>query len=186
MSSAALIAIGTGTDRSCGKAAPRSGDPPDAARKPGGDDTRMTALVPDLDQVTVEHAMHAGVFTCAEDASLEAAAALMARYSIHCVVVLEGPDDEKPWGIVSDLDLVSAAFDHDVADWTAGTAAGTPAVTIEADAPLRRAAQLMREYGISHLVVVDPGADTPLGVISTLDLARFVAGDQEDASSGRR
>lgn len=144
----------------------------------------MTALAPDLDQVTVEHAMHAGVFTCAEDASLEAAAALMARYSIHCVIVLEGSDDEKPWGIVSDLDLVSSAFDHDAAAWTAGTAAGTPAVTIEADAPLRRAAQLMREYGISHLVVVDPGAQTPLGVISTLDLARVIAESQEGGNSG--
>ena len=76
-----------------------------------------------------------------------------------------------------DLDLISAAFDHDVGDWKAGEAAGTPAVTIESDAPLRRAAQLMREYGIAHLVVVDPDAGTPLGVISTLDLARIIAGN---------
>lgn len=57
-------------------------------------------------------------------------------------------------------------------------------MTIEADAPLRRAAQLMREYGISHLVVVDPGAQTPLGVISTLDLARVIAESQEGGNSG--
>lgn len=132
-----------------------------------------------LEQLTVADAMHAGVLTCPEDASLAAAAATMARYSIHCVVVLEGPDDEKPWGVIWDLDLVSAAFDHDADDWKAGEAAGTPAVTIGSDAPLRRAAQLMREYGIAHLVVVDSDAGTPLGVISTLDLARIIAGNLE-------
>ena len=52
-------------------------------------------------------------------------------------------------------------------------------MTIESDAPLRRAAQLMREYGIAHLVAVDPDAGTPLGVISTLDLARIIAGNLE-------
>jgi CBS domain-containing protein len=130
-----------------------------------------------LETLTVRDAMHAGVFTCAEDASLDMAAAMMARYSIHCVVVLEGPDDEKPWGVISDLDLISAAFDHDTTAWKAGAAAGSPAVMIGVDAPLRRAAQLMREYGIAHLVVVDADAQTPLGVISTLDLARVIAGN---------
>jgi CBS domain-containing protein len=130
-----------------------------------------------LETLTVGDAMHAGVFTCGEDASLDMAAAIMARYSIHCVVVLEGPDDEKPWGVISDLDLVSAAFDHDTAGWKAGQAAGSPAVMIGADAPLGRAAQLMREYGIAHLVVVDGDARTPLGVISTLDIARVIAGN---------
>jgi CBS domain-containing protein len=132
-----------------------------------------------LERLKVADAMHAGVLTCAEDASLADAAAIMAAYSIHCVVVLDSPDDEKPWGVISDLDLVSAAFDHDAGDWKAGEAAGTPAVMIESDAPLRRAAQLMREYGITHLVVVDSEAQTPLGVISTLDLARVVAGNRE-------
>ena len=133
-----------------------------------------------LEQLTVADAMHAGVFTCPEDASLEVAAAMMAHYSIHCVVVLEGPDDDKPWGVISDLDLVSAAFDHDAGQWKAGEAAGSPAVMIGADAPLRRAAQLMREYGIAHLVVVDPERGSPLGVISTLDLARVIAANPED------
>ena len=147
----------------------------------GGDDAGMTTsqelTSTTLERLTVGDAMHAGVFTCGEDASLDMAAAMMAQYSIHCVVVLEGPDDEKPWGVISDLDLISAAFDHDTAEWKAGEAAGSPAVMIGADAPLRRAAQLMREYGIAHLVVVDADARTPLGVISTLDIARVIAGN---------
>jgi CBS domain-containing protein len=132
-----------------------------------------------LDELTVADAMHAGVFTCAEDTSLEAAAAMMAGHSIHCVVVLEGPDEEKPWGVISDLDLVSAAFDSEAREWKAGEAAASPAVTIGSDETLRRAAQLMREYGIAHLVAVDSDSSMPLGVISTLDLARAIAESAE-------
>jgi CBS domain-containing protein len=141
--------------------------------------TSQDNAVPALDELTVGDAMHAGVFTCSEDTSLEAAAAMMAVHSIHCVVVLAGPDEETPWGVISDLDLISAAFDRDAGKWSAGEAAGSPAVMIGCDAPLCRAAQLMREYGISHLVVVDVDARTPLGVISTLDLARAIAEDRK-------
>ncbi len=49
-------------------------------------------------------------------------------------------------------------------------------MTVSSDDTLTRAAQLMREYGTSHLVVVDPESATPLGVLSTLDLARVLAG----------
>jgi CBS domain-containing protein len=133
-----------------------------------------------LEELTVADAMHAGVFTCSEDASLETAAAMMASRSIHCVVVLEGPDEEKPWGVISDLDLVSAAFARDAREWKAGEAAGSPTVTIGSDQPLCRAAQLMREYGITHLVAVDPDTSMPLGVISTLDLARVIAESRKD------
>jgi CBS domain-containing protein len=34
----------------------------------------------------------------------------------------------------------------------------------------------MREYGSAHLVVVDPASDRPVGILSTLDLARALAG----------
>jgi CBS domain-containing protein len=152
----------------------------DAGGRTRGEHARMTiSQVTTLEQLTVGDVMHPGVFTCAEDASLEVAAAMMAGHSIHCVVVLEEANEDKPWGVISDLDLVSAAFDHDAAEWKAGAAAATPAVTIGVDAPLRRAAQLMREYGIAHLVAVDPDAGTPLGIISTLDLARVIAQNRE-------
>jgi CBS domain-containing protein len=41
--------------------------------------------------------------------------------------------------------------------------------------PLGRAVQLMTEHGVSHLVVIDRGSSRPLGVLSTLDIARVVA-----------
>ena len=43
--------------------------------------------------------------------------------------------------------------------------------------PLRRGAQLMTEYGTAHLVVVDPTTSPPLGVLSTLDVARTLASE---------
>ena len=44
------------------------------------------------------------------------------------------------------------------------------------DDDLRHAAQLMTESGVSHLAVVDPKTRRPVGVVSTLDVARAVAG----------
>jgi CBS domain-containing protein len=35
----------------------------------------------------------------------------------------------------------------------------------------------MAEYGIAHLAVTDPASGRPIGVISTLDIARAVCTD---------
>lgn len=131
-----------------------------------------------LAELRVSDAMHAGVLTCPMDAPLEMVAEMMASYGIHCVVVYKEPGVPVDgfWGVVSDLDLIAIAADGDVATRTAGSAAATPALRVSCDDTLDHAAQLMREYAISHLVVVDPDSDTPLGVLSTLDIARSLAG----------
>lgn len=46
---------------------------------------------------------------------------------------------------------------------------------MSADESLWRAAQLMKEHGVSHLVVVDAAAGYPLGVLSTLDIIAVYA-----------
>jgi CBS domain-containing protein len=51
----------------------------------------------------------------------------------------------------------------------------TPLVSVASDQPLERAAQLMAEYGSAHLAVTDPRTERPIGVISTLDVARAIA-----------
>ena len=48
-------------------------------------------------------------------------------------------------------------------------------MTVATDAPLARAAELMAEHGISHLAVVDPVSKRPVGILSTLDIARSIA-----------
>ena len=60
-------------------------------------------------------------------------------------------------------------------DRTAGELALTPAVIIKADAPLREAGELMISDDVHHLVVVAPGCERPIGVLSSLDLAAIVA-----------
>ena len=133
---------------------------------------------PRIGTVLVSEAMHAGVFTCEREALLSEVAAQMAGELVHCIVVESGSGDAgPPWGIVSDLDLVAAATVRDLDEQTAGGSAATPVVMVSPAETLDRAAQLMTEHGTSHLVVVDPRQQFPIGVLSTLDIAAILADD---------
>jgi CBS domain-containing protein len=126
---------------------------------------------PDSARIRVSDAMHRGVITCPRGASLDEVARLMSTKRVHCVVVTDdAASDRDLWGIVSDLDLAAAASVRALGDQTAGATAATPLLTIGPDETVQRAAQLMTEHGITHLVVVDDGR-RPVGVISTLDVA---------------
>ncbi len=129
-----------------------------------------------LADLRVDEAMHRGVVTCEQEASLSEVARVMADCSIHCIVVENTGGDAGPfWGIVSDLDLVAAATVRDLGDQTAGGTAASPVVMVTPTETLERAAQLMTEHATSHLVVVDTGLLRPVGVISTLDIAGALA-----------
>jgi CBS domain-containing protein len=54
-----------------------------------------------------------------------------------------------------------------------GALASTEIVTVDIDEPLERAAQLMVEHQVTHLLVVS-GA-RPVGILSTLDVAGCLA-----------
>jgi len=120
---------------------------------------------------TVGEAMTPGVLTCTPDTELRDVARMMARYHVHAIVVF-GPDQLDAWGVLSDLDLVGAI--GTVSD--AGTIAVSPVVTVTPDATLVDAARLMEENQSHHLLVTSEGG-LPVGVISTLDVARAFAGD---------
>jgi len=45
--------------------------------------------------------------------------------------------------------------------------------------PLREAAREMLAHGVSHVVVADPVAKRPVGVLSTLDVAGVLAWGEE-------
>lgn len=123
----------------------------------------------------VGEVMHEGVLTCGREESLAAVAGLMADHRVHCIVVTDEPSRAPSlWGVVSDLDLVAAASVRDLEEQVAGAAAATPALVIAPDDTLQRAAQLMVEHALTHLVVVHLGR--PVGVLSTLDLADSLAG----------
>jgi CBS domain-containing protein len=126
--------------------------------------------------LTVSSAMHAGVVTCRPETPLAKVARMMAGHRIHSVVVWSDPqeaDEEGTlWGVVSDLDL-ARAIAAGASGLTARAVASSPAVTIGPDESIRRAAELMVACGVAHLVVAKRGR--PVGVISTLDLARALA-----------
>ena len=128
----------------------------------------------------VADVMHRGLVSCARNASLKDVAELMAERRVHCVVVTDDPAAATAlWGVVSDLDLVAAASVRELEEQTAGVTATTPAITIEPHDSLQRAGYLMIRHSVSHLVVVEPATQHPVGVISTLDLATVLAGSTE-------
>jgi CBS domain-containing protein len=137
------------------------------------DTLRHTFHAPAFDDATVLDAMRLGVISCAPDTPLRELARVMATYRVHAVVISEMEGD-RPWGIVSDVDLAGAAG-HDIDRVTAREVRRTELITIGTDERLARAAQLMGEHRVAHLVVVQPHSGQPVGVLSTLDLAGVLA-----------
>ena len=138
----------------------------------------MTVTMAELHNGTVGEAMTPGVLTCLPVTPLRDVARMMARHRVHAIVVFATDDRLHPWGVVSDLDLVTAIGTHA----NAGAVAGSPVVTVVPDMPLERAAALMAENETSHLLVVsDRGL--PIGVLSTLDVARALAAEGDPGES---
>ena len=131
-----------------------------------------------FESATVGDAMSRGVISCPAETSLRVVARMMTTYGVHAIFVFEHADeDNEPprlWSVVSDLDLV-AATQLDLDTLTAGQSAVTPLVSVAADSPIGEAGSLMAQYGVAHLAVTEPGSRRPIGVISTLDIARAVA-----------
>jgi CBS domain-containing protein len=134
---------------------------------------RHAFSTPALDEATVLDVMRLGVVSCPPEASLREVARILANYRIHSVVITEIEGD-RPWGIVTDLDLAAAAGE-DVDKRTARDVARGDVVTVTADEKLAAAARLMVDNETAHLVVVQPHSGQPVGVISTLDLAGVLA-----------
>ena len=130
-------------------------------------------VVARLDLMTVEDHMHAGVVACDPGTSLTDVAEILSDHRIHCVVVagIDTTSDGSrlTWGTLTDRDLIRA-LDSREAGVTAGPIAATEIVTVDPSESLDRAVQLMNEHEITHLVVVEK--DFPVGVISSLDIAR--------------
>ncbi len=117
--------------------------------------------------------MHRGILCCAADAPLTEVAGIMARHRVHAVAVTGGRN-ARPFGVVSDLDVVAGVLGGD--QTTAGEVAATEPLSVSADERLDRAIQLMSEHGVAHLVVLEAASGYPIGVLSTLDVAAVLTG----------
>jgi CBS domain-containing protein len=142
-----------------------------------------TLMYPALGQLRVVDAMHPGLISCSLDTPLRTVARMMATYRVHAILVTAHGEEELPggglWGVVSDSDLLRAAEAGNLDEQPSGRVAATPVLTVSAKDELARAAQLMVEHEVAHVVVVEPKSARPVGVLSTLDIARALAGFPE-------
>lgn len=121
--------------------------------------------------------MRPGIISCGPKTDLTTVARMMAANHVHAVVVGRSErtgdgGERQSWGLITALDLVAAVLPGvGVAD--AGALASTEVVTVEASETLERAAQIMVEHQLSHLLVVSRSGP-PIGVVSTLDVAGCV------------
>jgi len=88
-------------------------------------------------------------------------------------VVVDDRVPEPP--VISDLDLIAALASGHYDELSASDIAGTEAVSIFEDEGLGRAAQLLSDHRVSHLVVRNQRRQ-PVGIVSTLDLAAAISG----------
>jgi CBS domain-containing protein len=83
-------------------------------------------------------------------------------------------------GVVSHTDLLRARATEDLWTHWPGLAARhlmtAPALTASAETPIEEAVARMESNHVHRLVVVDDDGVTPVGVISTSDLVRAMAG----------
>jgi CBS domain-containing protein len=139
---------------------------------------RGSFLVPTLSHATVADVMHPGILCCDPNASLTKVARVMALDHVHCVAVMalarDGSGESLVWGMISDIDVLEAGLE-DGAEPTARTLAKQPVITVRPNTPLREAGQAMVDNAVTHLVVVDPETQRPIGIISTLDIAGVLA-----------
>jgi len=111
---------------------------------------RGSFLMPAFTKATVADVMRAGVMSCPPGVPAVEVARTMATHHIHAVVVdgvsLDAVHGERlVWGVVSDLDLVRAAFTG-IEDLTAADLAATEPLTTTPETPLAEAAQTMDEH----------------------------------------
>ena len=150
--------------------------------------TTTTRAAAPLRQLKVIDVMHPGVICCPLDTPLDTVARMMATYRVHAIIVLAHESDELEggtlWGVISDADLMQAAQTADFETETARSLAATAPLTITSKEPLESAVQLMVEHEVTHLIVVERHTRRPIGVVSTLDVARALAGYTVGARAG--
>ena len=133
-----------------------------------------------LEDLRVIDAMHPGMISCPPETSLRTVARMMATYRVHAIIVHAHGDEDLPdgdhWGVVTDADLIRTARNGDLDELTARQITATPVLTVATADPLERAIQLMVEHEVSHLIAIERHSGRPIGVVSTLDVARALAG----------
>lgn len=128
----------------------------------------MTQTEPTVSKVMSKVVMAVELNSNARDCAKE-----MAKKGVSCAVITQGG---SAVGIVTERDLVSKVLAEtiDPKNVLVRDIMSTPLITISPNAPLTEAAELMAQYRVRRLVVVDQNG-TLSGIITTGDIARSLA-----------
>jgi len=122
---------------------------------------------------TVADVMAKPVMAVELNLSAEDCAKAMAKRGVSCAVVTQGG---SAVGIVTERDLVSKVLAESIEakNVLVRDIMSTPLITIGPGATLTNAAELMAQYWIRRLVVVDSTGNL-VGIVTTGDIARALA-----------
>ncbi len=125
-----------------------------------------------IDDVFVAQLMSTNLHTVAPDTLVADAAAVLLDHDISSALVVE---DDRLVGILTTTDFVDIVAKSQPKSQTTVERYMTPdPVTADAQDPVPAVAATMIERGFHHVPVVD--GDTPIGMITTSDLAAYVSG----------
>jgi len=128
----------------------------------------MTQGEPTVEKVMSKSVMAVELNTNAKDCSRA-----MAKRGVSCAVITQSG---SAVGIVTERDLVSKVMAEsiDPKNVLVRDIMSTPLITVTPDAPLTNAAELMAQYRVRRLVVVD-SSGALAGIVTTGDIARSLA-----------
>jgi CBS domain-containing protein len=117
--------------------------------------------------VLVRDVMTKNVKVVREDTTLHEVIATFSSFDINSLVVMAG---HRPVGIVTTKDALTRGFEHGmpVSAITAGMVASSPVVTIDDEATVEQAAELMKRRKIKHIPVINK--DRLVGIVSDSDI----------------
>lgn len=109
------------------------------------------------------------------DETIRVASQRMKREGLGSLVVVK---DANPVGMVTDRDLVLGTLCSrlDPGSVSVAQVASRPLISVEQEAPLRDAAQMMRQHAVRRLPVVDE-KDQLVGIVTADDLLSLLAGE---------
>jgi CBS domain-containing protein len=107
------------------------------------------------------------------DMTVTAAAGLIAKRSEQCLVVAK---DDLVVGIVTSTDMIEKviAVGANPNEVLMRDIMSTPVITVNVKATVTEAAQIMSDYGVRKLPVIDESGELA-GVVTSLELARWLA-----------
>ncbi len=115
----------------------------------------------------VRDIMSSPVKAVREDTVLHEVIATLSNFDINALVVVEG---DKPVGIVTAKDVLTRAYEHGmpVSTVRAGLVASSPVTTIDEEASVQEAAEIMRRKRVKHLPVTRQNC--LVGMVSDTDI----------------